>query len=66
MKIVATLEVEYDISELQHAGIEDAEIAAELQSILHSSIGLMVGDGGLSGYGLARVEEWNLSTDLEE
>ncbi len=62
MKVVLTVEVEYDTSEYA----DEADALTDVQEVLHTSIGRMVGEGGLSGNSNAYVESWEVGTDLVE
>ena len=61
MKIILTLEVDYDID-----GNDEAKALYELQDILHNSVDRMVGSGGLSGETTHLPDEWSVRTHLVE
>ena len=58
MKIRLTLEVDYDISAVTHAGISEETAREELEAVLTNSVDRLVGEGGLSGDTLATVNTW--------
>ena len=59
MKIKLTLEIDYDISEMERNGMDDEDARDELESVLTDSLDRLVGDGGLSGETLATVNTWD-------
>ena len=62
MKVILTVEIEYDVT----GYADQADALSEIQDVLHSSIERLAGSGGLSGETLAEVEEWEVHTDLDE
>jgi hypothetical protein len=62
MKVVLTLEIDYDTSEYE----DESNALYEVQRVLHNSVDRMAGEGGFSGNTKATIDNWFLSTDLAE
>lgn len=62
MKVILTLEIDYDVT-----GYNDpADALSDVQDVLHTSIDRLVGEGGLSGSTPAEVDSWDVHTSLDE
>lgn len=59
MKIRLTVEIDYDISEMERNGMDDEDARDELEAVLTNSVDRLVGEGGLSGDTLATVNTWD-------
>jgi hypothetical protein len=62
MKVVLTLEIDFDTSDYQ----DESNALSEVQSVLHDSVARMAGEGGFSGNTKATIDNWHLSTRVEE
>ncbi len=62
MKVILTVEIDYDVSSYG----DPADALSEIQDVLHTSVDRMVGEGGLSGSTVAEVNTWEAHTALGE